>query len=74
MLLAIPEQERRVLHFCVELTPSIMGGDGLGNVRFLVRPPIVGVGTSKPSAVPVVKAPRTPSLRLSLLSLPCRLR
>jgi hypothetical protein len=56
---AIPEQERRVLHLCVELTLSAYGAV-MVTVTFVcsVRKPTVGgcVGTSKPSAVPVVKA------------------
>ena len=48
-----------MLHFCVELTPSVYGPvTVLVTFVSLVRPPNVGVGSWKPSAVPVVKAPK----------------
>jgi len=46
-----------VLHFCVELTPSAYGAV-MVTITFvcLTRVPTVGLGKSKPSAVPVAKA------------------
>ena len=54
-----PSRSGGCLFSGVELTPSVYGPvTVLVTFVSLVRPPIVGVGTSMPSTVPVVKAPK----------------